>query len=175
MDHDQEQIAAARAPRRPAIWRGVVIALVLAPLHTYWLINLEIVRGTGFSSTISLFFNVVLTLCVLLLVNMPLRRFCARWASSLATTSPSARATLGGPRALPRRRSRATGHGFGLLARAQFEDADYLRQRLRLILQGRGGSGGFFHQCGILLRDFIHLHHGAVDFVDADTLFLVRH
>lgn len=69
---------------RPSIWRGVLIGLVLAPAHTYWLINLEIVRGAGFSSTISLYFNVVLTLVALLLVNAPLRRFWPRQAFTRA-------------------------------------------------------------------------------------------
>jgi hypothetical protein len=69
---------------RPGIWRAVVLALVLAPFHTYWLINLEIVRGTGFSSTISLYFNVILTLVALAAVNVPLRRYCPRWALTRA-------------------------------------------------------------------------------------------
>ncbi len=68
----------------PSIWRAVLLSVVLAPLHTYWLINLEIVRGTGFASTISLFFNVVLTLVVLLAVNVPLRRFLPRYALTRA-------------------------------------------------------------------------------------------
>lgn len=85
MDHAQRLTTVpGAAPASPPIWRGVVLAVVLAPLHTYWLINLEIVRGTGFSSTISLFFNVILTLCVLLLLNVPLRRLCPRWALTRA-------------------------------------------------------------------------------------------
>jgi Family of unknown function (DUF6785)/Domain of unknown function (DUF6784) len=68
----------------PSIWRAVVLSAVLAPLHTYWLINLEIVRGTGFASTISIYFNVILTLVVLLLLNVPLRRFLPRHAFTRA-------------------------------------------------------------------------------------------
>jgi uncharacterized membrane protein len=75
----------AREPGRPPrIWRAVLFSVLLAPLHTYWLIHLEIVRGTGFSSTISLFFNVILTVVLLLAVNIPLRRFVPRHALTRA-------------------------------------------------------------------------------------------
>jgi hypothetical protein len=51
-----------------------LLSILLAPLQTYWLIHLEVVRGNGFSSTISLFFNVILTIVLLLAINVPLRR-----------------------------------------------------------------------------------------------------
>jgi hypothetical protein len=70
--------------RPPRIWRAVLFSVLLAPLHTYWLIHLEIVRGAGFSSTISLFFNVILTVVLLLALNVPLRRFLPRHALTRA-------------------------------------------------------------------------------------------
>jgi len=79
-----ETSAEREAPRPPRIWRAVVLSVVLAPLHTYWLIHLEIVRGTGFASTISLFFNVILTVVVLVGLNVPLRRFCPKYAFTRA-------------------------------------------------------------------------------------------
>lgn len=72
------------APARPRIWRAVVLSVMLAPLHTYWLINLEVVRCTGFSTTVSIFFNVLLTLVVLAGVNAMLRRWWPRGALTRA-------------------------------------------------------------------------------------------
>jgi len=72
------------ARRPPHIWRAVLLSVVLAPFHTYWLIHLEIVRGTGFSSTVSLFFNAILTVVVLVGLNVPLRRFAPRHAFTRA-------------------------------------------------------------------------------------------
>lgn len=62
------------APARPRIWRAVVLSVVLAPLHTYWLINLEVARCTGFSTTVSIFFNVVLTIVALVALNALLKQ-----------------------------------------------------------------------------------------------------
>ncbi len=80
MGHPQHPDAALEAARPPRIWRAVLFSVVLAPFHTYWLIHLEIVRGTGFSSTVSLFFNVILTLVALVAMNVPLRRYLPRHA-----------------------------------------------------------------------------------------------
>ncbi|MCX7598610.1 MAG: hypothetical protein N2512_07040 [Armatimonadetes bacterium] len=74
-----------RAKRvRPRIWRAVVLSLVLAPLHTYWLINLEVARCTGFSTTVSIFFNVILTIVALAAINCVLRRLWPRAALTRA-------------------------------------------------------------------------------------------
>jgi len=63
-------------------WRAVLLAVLLAPVECYWLIQMEIVRGAGFSSTVSLFFTVVLTILALQVFNWPLRRWAPRWALS---------------------------------------------------------------------------------------------
>jgi hypothetical protein len=65
----------ARQLRPPRIWRAVLLAIILAPVQTYWLIMLEVVRCSGFSSTVSIFFNVVLTVVALVALNLALRRF----------------------------------------------------------------------------------------------------
>ncbi|MBM3497123.1 MAG: hypothetical protein FJX74_00485 [Armatimonadetes bacterium] len=80
MTDRQPAVAAAEPARPPNIWRAVLFSVVVAPFHTYWLIHLEIVRGTGFASTVSLFFNVILTLVVLVALNVPLRRYLPRHA-----------------------------------------------------------------------------------------------
>ncbi|KAG0954598.1 hypothetical protein G6F31_013096 [Rhizopus arrhizus] len=52
------------------------------------------------------------------------------------------------------------------------EHRDRLSQRSRLRPQFTRGSSGFLHQCRVLLRGLVHLHHGLVDLLDADRLFL---
>lgn len=84
MTAEPHPMTGAQTRRPPHIWRAVLLSVALAPLHTYWLIHLEIVRGTGFASTISLFFNVVLTVVVLVALNVPLRRFAPRHAFTRA-------------------------------------------------------------------------------------------
>ncbi|MFQ5810268.1 MAG: DUF6785 family protein, partial [Armatimonadota bacterium] len=66
--------------REGVTWRSILIGVLLAPFHCYWLIHMEIVRGRGFASTVSLFFNVILTLLVLTLANHAIRRFWPRAA-----------------------------------------------------------------------------------------------
>ncbi len=61
-------------------WRSILIGVALAPFQCYWLIHMEIVRGRGFASTVSLFFNVVLTLLALTLLNHIIRRLWPRIA-----------------------------------------------------------------------------------------------
>ncbi len=80
----QETTVGPESARPPRIWRAVLLSVVLAPLHTYWLIHLEIVRGTGFASTISLFFNVLLTVALLVGLNVPLRRYFPKYAITRA-------------------------------------------------------------------------------------------
>ena len=62
--------------------RAVGIAMVLMPLNAWWIIRMEVVRYAGHPTTISLFFNVVFVLAVLLLLNVAVRRIRPRWASA---------------------------------------------------------------------------------------------
>jgi hypothetical protein len=60
--------------------RAVGIALVLMPLNAWWIIRMEVVRYAGHPTTISLFFNVVFVLTLLLLANGLVRRLRPQWA-----------------------------------------------------------------------------------------------
>ncbi|MBI2192264.1 MAG: hypothetical protein HYU36_09790 [Planctomycetes bacterium] len=60
-------------PVRP---RAFLISLLLIPFNAYWIMQIEAVWYSGHPTTISLFFNVILLLCVLILVNHQVRR---RW------------------------------------------------------------------------------------------------
>lgn len=62
--------------------RAVLIALIIIPLNNYWIFLTEIVRYAGHPTTISLFYNAVFLLLLLLGINSLLRRFCPRWVFS---------------------------------------------------------------------------------------------
>ena len=49
--------------------RAVLLALLLMPFNAYWIILMEVTRYSGHPTTISLFFNVVFILTVLLALN----------------------------------------------------------------------------------------------------------
>ncbi len=55
--------------------RAIVVALILIPLNNYWIFLTEIVRYAGHPTTISLFYNAVFILLLLVGLNMLLRRF----------------------------------------------------------------------------------------------------
>jgi hypothetical protein len=58
----------------------VLIGLLLIPPSAYWLAVVEMVRGYHYSTTLSLFFNVVFVLLVIVLLNAALRRWAPRLA-----------------------------------------------------------------------------------------------
>jgi len=60
----------------------VVLALVLIPVNTYWLAVVELVRNTSTPTSVSLFFNAVLTLTCVAAANAALRRVAPRAALS---------------------------------------------------------------------------------------------
>src|SRR5689334_15642895 len=60
--------------------RAILVAMTLMPLNAWWIIRMEVVRYAGHPTTISLFFNVVFVLTVLLAVNSLVRRIRPRWA-----------------------------------------------------------------------------------------------
>jgi hypothetical protein len=57
------------APARMVTLRAVLIALLLTPINAYWIILIEVTRYSGHPTTISLFFNVVFLLVVLIALN----------------------------------------------------------------------------------------------------------
>ena len=76
-------VSAARAAKpesRMVTVRAVAIAMALMPLNAWWIIRMEVVRYAGHPTTISLFFNVVFVLALLLLANGLIRRVRPQWA-----------------------------------------------------------------------------------------------
>lgn len=60
--------------------RSVVISLLLIPPTSYWVIQMELIRYQGHPTTISLYFNVIFTLLILLVINAGLRWLAPRYA-----------------------------------------------------------------------------------------------
>jgi hypothetical protein len=60
--------------------RAVIIACLLLPLNAYWITQMAVVRYQGHPTTVSLFFNSVFFLFVLVLLNAALRRALPRLA-----------------------------------------------------------------------------------------------
>src|SRR5947209_12826276 len=75
--------AAGVAARRFSL-RAVLVAFALIPLNSLWIVHTEIVRYAGHPTTTSLFFNVVFSLAVLVLLNGLVRRIRPGWAFSQA-------------------------------------------------------------------------------------------
>ncbi|MBD3184140.1 hypothetical protein GF312_17785 [Candidatus Poribacteria bacterium] len=53
----------------------IILGLILIPINTWWLIQMEEFRYAGHPTTASLFFNVIFILLVLMLINTVIRRF----------------------------------------------------------------------------------------------------
>jgi hypothetical protein len=62
--------------------RAIIIALLIIPLNNYWIFTTEIVRYAGHPTTISLFYNSIFMLLLLVGVNQILRRVAPRWIFS---------------------------------------------------------------------------------------------
>ena len=63
------------APKPGVTWRSVLIGAFLIPPNAYWIIQLELVWGGTYPSVITLLFNVVFSLFVVILLNLLSRRF----------------------------------------------------------------------------------------------------
>ena len=68
--------------------RAVALALVLMPLNAYWVTKMEVVRYLGHPTTISLFFNVVFILTILIALNALVRRVWSNSRCSRESCSP---------------------------------------------------------------------------------------
>lgn len=55
--------------------RSVIIAIVLIPFNSYWVLYLSYVWDSNRPASLALLFNVIFTLLVLIAINSPLRRF----------------------------------------------------------------------------------------------------
>lgn len=62
--------------------RAVLVALIIIPFNNYWIFLTEIVRYAGHPTTISLFYNAIFLLLLLVGLNALLRRVVPRWVFS---------------------------------------------------------------------------------------------
>ena len=62
---------------RNVTWRAILIGLILIPINSYLLIQMESVYYVAHSTLFSLFFNVLLVVLVLIVLNIPLRKLSA--------------------------------------------------------------------------------------------------
>jgi len=60
--------------------RSVILGLLLMPLNYYWVVRMEVVESWLFSTSSSLFFTVVFTLFVLILLNFAISKFSPKVA-----------------------------------------------------------------------------------------------
>lgn len=55
--------------------RSLIIAFILIPVNCYWVIEMEVIRYSGHPVTISLFFNVIFNIFILVGINLFLTKF----------------------------------------------------------------------------------------------------
>jgi hypothetical protein len=65
---------------RGVTWRAVLIGLILIPINTFWVIQVEGIWHTNHATAMSLFWNTVFCLLLLILLNLQLKRFAPRYA-----------------------------------------------------------------------------------------------
>src|SRR5262249_47884471 len=63
-------------PGRGVTTRAVLIGLLLIPLNCYWVIYVEGIRHWNHATAMSLFWNTIFCLMVLVLLNLLLKRYC---------------------------------------------------------------------------------------------------
>ncbi len=74
-------VAAVRK-QNAVTWRSVLLSLILLPLNSYWVVQMEVVRYSAHPTTISLFFNTIFILLCLTLLNRQVRKIAPRAALS---------------------------------------------------------------------------------------------
>ena len=65
----------SRIPAHGVTLKSILIAVILIPINCYWVIEMEVIRYSGHPVTISLFFNVIFSLFMIIGLNYLLRRF----------------------------------------------------------------------------------------------------
>lgn len=65
--------------RKPSLLKVLLCGSLLIPLNNLWLVYMQEVTNRGFPNTMSLFFNAIFTLSVLLLINIPLAKIAPRF------------------------------------------------------------------------------------------------
>jgi hypothetical protein len=73
-------IAAATGPRRGVTVRAVTIGVALIPLNTLWVVYVEGIRHWNHCTAMSLFWNSIFCLFLLVLLNLLIKRYIPRWA-----------------------------------------------------------------------------------------------
>lgn len=68
--------------RRGATWRSVLIALLLTPLQSWWIIRMEMIRNNNWPTMLSLPLHTLFILLLLVATNTLLRRRASRWTLS---------------------------------------------------------------------------------------------
>ncbi len=63
-------------------FRAILISLIIIPFNNYWIFLTEIVRYAGHPTTISMFYNAVFLLLVLVGINSIIKRVVPRWVFS---------------------------------------------------------------------------------------------
>ena len=58
--------------------KALLLGIALIPINCYWLVQMEIIRYSVYSTLYSLFFNVVFSIFVVLLLSIPLRKLAPR-------------------------------------------------------------------------------------------------
>src|SRR5262249_48687566 len=59
--------------------RPLLVGSIAGAIDAYWMVYMEVVWNQGYASILSLFFNVVFSLTVLLLANRVFRRWRPSW------------------------------------------------------------------------------------------------
>ena len=70
----------SKIPSHGVTVKSILIAAILIPINCYWVIEMEVIRYSGHPVTISLFFNVIFSLFMIIGFNQLLRRFLPRIA-----------------------------------------------------------------------------------------------
>ena len=70
-----QPLTPSRIPTHGVTLKSILIASILIPINCYWVIEMEVIRYSGHPVTISLFFNVIFSLLVLISFNQLLKRF----------------------------------------------------------------------------------------------------
>lgn len=64
--------------------RSILLGILLIPLNTYWVMTVEGIWHSGHPTTMSIMWNVVFNIFVLVLLNLALKRFAPKWALTQA-------------------------------------------------------------------------------------------
>lgn len=77
---DTDKLTPAQRGAKGATVRAIVTGCVLLPLNAYWVTQMELTRYEGHPTTVSLLFNAVFALLVLVLLSAAVRRIAPRAA-----------------------------------------------------------------------------------------------